>query len=131
MDDHDVGYQSLKMNGKSSEGYNFNDMVPSDDALEAQRLRKMYNQFRRQASGASNDSTHSHAIHSPQHQRLDSWLEDLEAKRRSEKKYVTFLEFHTLKSIIYRLKNKIRINSLGKHEKCRLVKFDSSIVTYK
>ena len=90
VDDHDVGYQSLKINGKSSEGYNCNDMVPSEDALEAQRLRKMYNQFRRQASGASNDSTHSHVTRSPQHQRLDNWLEDLESKRRSEKKYAFF-----------------------------------------
>ena len=86
VDDHDVGYQSLKMNEKSNGGYNKNDLVPSEDALEAQRLRKMYNQIRRQASGASNESTHSHGYRSPQHQRLDDWLEELEAKRRSEKK---------------------------------------------
>ena len=86
VDDHDVGYQSLKVNEKSNSGYDKNDMIPSEDALEAQRLRKMYNQIRRQASGASNESTHSHDYRSPQHQRLDGWLEELEAKRRSEKK---------------------------------------------
>ena len=87
VDDHDVGYQSLKLNGKSCEGYDKNDMTPSEDALEAQRLRKMYNQFRRQASGASTESTHSHGYRSPQHQHLDDWLGELEAKRRCEKKY--------------------------------------------
>ena len=84
MDDQEVCYRSLKLNGKSSEERRNNDLTPSAEALEDQRLRKMYNQFRRQASGASADSYSG--IRDPQNQRLDNWLEELEAKQRSDKK---------------------------------------------
>ena len=84
MDDQDVCYRSLKLNGKSCEQQQCDDVTPSAEALEAQRLRKLYNQFRRQASGASSDSYSG--IKSPQHQRLDNWIDELEAKHRSEKK---------------------------------------------
>ena len=86
MDDQDVCYRSLKLNGRSSEERKHNDLTPSAEALEAQRLRKMYNQFRRQASGASTDSYSGISIRDPQNQRLDNWLEELEAKQRSDKK---------------------------------------------
>ena len=82
MDDQNVGYQSLKLTGGSGKEQNINDLTPSSEALESQRLRKMYNQFRRQASGASTDSYSA----SPVNQRLDNWLEELEAKQRSDKK---------------------------------------------
>ena len=84
VDDQDVSYRSSKVNGNSSgEGRNA-DMMPSSDALEAQRLQKMYNMFRRHASGASSDSPLG--TRSPQHQRLDNWLGELESKQRIEKK---------------------------------------------
>ena len=81
MDDQDVCYKSIKLKGEERKNH---DLTPSAEALEAQRLRKMYNQFRRQASGASTDSYS--AIIDPQNQRLDNWLEELEAKQRNDKK---------------------------------------------
>ena len=84
MDDQNVCYRSLKLKGGSGKEQNCNDLTPSSEALESQRLRKMYNQFRRQASGASTDSYSG--IKSPVNQRLDNWLEELEAKQRNDKK---------------------------------------------
>ena len=85
VDDHAVSYQSLKMNGSSSEERRNTEMLPSPDALEAQRLQKMYNMFRKQASGASPESPLGKM--SPQHQRLENWIQELESKHRNEKKY--------------------------------------------
>ena len=85
VDDQDVSYRSPNLNGNSSGERRNTEMVPSPDALEAQRLQKMYNMFRRQASGASSSDSPL-CTRSPQHQRLDNWIEELESKHRIEKK---------------------------------------------
>ena len=79
MDDRDVNYQSLQLNGSSNEDRRSTEMLPSPDALEAKQLQKTYKMLRRQASGASGDS--------PKSQRLENWFEDLEARRREQQKY--------------------------------------------
>ena len=84
MDDQDVCYRSLKSNGNSMEEQEISEMIPSEEALEDQRLRKMYNVFRRQASGASAES-YTGIRSSPNH-RLDKWIEELETKHHIEKK---------------------------------------------
>ena len=60
------------------------EMVPSADALEAKRMQKMYSQLRKQASGGSSSSV---GLTSPQHQRLDDWLQELESRQQQLKKY--------------------------------------------
>ena len=79
MDDQNVNYRSLQLNETASGGRRNSEWLPSAEALEAKRLQKMYNTFRRQASGASGDS--------PQSQRLENWFEELEARRREQQKY--------------------------------------------
>ena len=79
VDDQDVSYRSLQLNKSASGDQRTSEFLPSADALEAKRLQKMYNTFRRQASGASGDS--------PQSQRLENWFEELEARRREQQKY--------------------------------------------
>ena len=82
MDDQDVCYRSMKSNDNSREGKESLEMIPSEEALEVQRVQKMYSMFRRQASGASADS-HNGSSHN---QRLESWLQELESKQRKDKK---------------------------------------------
>ena len=71
----------MKSNDNSREGKESLEMIPSEEALEVQRVQKMYSMFRRQASGASADS-HNGSSHN---QRLESWLQELEARQRNDK----------------------------------------------
>ena len=82
MDDQDVCYRSMKSNDNSRGGKESSEMIPSAEALEVQRVQKMYSMFRKQASGASADS-HNGGSHN---QRLEGWLQELEAKQRMDKK---------------------------------------------
>ena len=71
----------MKSNDNSREGKESLEMIPSEEALEVQRVQKMYSMFRRQASGASADS-HNGSSHN---QRLESWLQELDARQRKDK----------------------------------------------